>query len=110
MDESIIKELERQQITTLSGAIRAGADLVKEYRLGFLVTEPNGDVCGCALGTAAYAAGIPHKAGDDYEPFFGKLTARFGVPKSMLTEISRMHFLGQKNRAQIADWLEAQVL
>ncbi len=89
------------KLTKLSEAIRYGSTFVEE-RMTFQ---------GCALGTAYRA--IHPEVEPSLPDFKGgfvlmqELNLRFDVPVAILQRVSMDHFCGHKNRAQCADWLEA---
>lgn len=104
MDESVVKVFEEQKVGTLklSQAIRIGADLIREGRVYI------SDDCACALGTAAAAMGHPRKWRGMYS-FTAFMEARFPyVPMRVMEEVSLLHYMRKMDRAQLADWLEAQ--
>jgi len=109
MDESVIKHLEQANAISLSSAIRAGHGLIGEERNHFLR-----DGCGCAIGAALAFRGYTNQddllkpANYRLTDFIGRIANMFGVPREVTLEASHLHFTGQKNRLQIADWLEAQ--
>lgn len=96
----------------LSDDIRLGVAMgVKEVR-GRYMTGDGDDVCGCALGTGAFAAGWTVQ---DYihackeflpgEEAFVKFYPSY--PLSIIRSVSAKHWLGA-SRLEIADWLEGE--
>ena len=95
------------KLTKLSEAIRYGSTFIKEGEL-FGVSRKGEFGC-CAVGTA-YLACFPNKDDDVVNGWqiMADLAQRFNVPLYVVMDVSNKHHMKQMNRAQCADWLEAQ--
>lgn len=66
--------------------------------------------CGCALGTAYVGAGFPYSENPHFEwpdsNFQNFYAEKLGITPDLATEISTMHYSGQRKRLEIAKWLD----